>query len=72
MPPLQTVLFCLTVGGTPYDLPMAVVNLDTGYNLDVSIPFHHDINVTFNFSLIYLNDINDKTIRKVRVLGFSS
>ncbi|XP_050708536.1 ABC transporter G family member 20-like isoform X1 [Eriocheir sinensis] len=66
MPPVQTVLFCLTVGGTPYDLPMAIVNLDNGYNLflDVPVPIHPNINITFNFSLIYLDDINDKTIRK--------
>ncbi|XP_076032357.1 ABC-type transporter snustorr [Oratosquilla oratoria] len=36
MPPVQTVLFCLTVGGTPSFLPVAIVNLDHGF-LTVSI-----------------------------------
>ncbi|XP_063608596.1 ABC transporter G family member 20-like [Penaeus indicus] len=38
MPPLQTVLFCLTVGGTPYDLPMAIVNDDAGFRIPITLP----------------------------------
>ncbi|XP_042891454.1 ABC transporter G family member 20-like [Penaeus japonicus] len=38
MPPLQTVLFCLTVGGTPYDLPMAIVNNDVGFRIPITLP----------------------------------
>ncbi|KAK7080025.1 hypothetical protein SK128_016282 [Halocaridina rubra] len=37
MPPLQTALFCLAVGGTPYNLPMAIVNNDVGFPVDVNI-----------------------------------
>nr|XP_053640391.1 ABC transporter G family member 20-like [Cherax quadricarinatus] len=55
MPPLQTILFCLTVGGTPYNLPMAVVNYDVGY---------HFLSWSFNFSSIYINELNSKTIDK--------
>ncbi|XP_042216216.1 ABC transporter G family member 20-like [Homarus americanus] len=58
MPPVQTVLFCLTVGGTPYNLPMAIVNYDHGYPDMAHIP------QLFNLSSIYVNDLNDRTIDK--------
>ncbi|XP_068207094.1 ABC transporter G family member 20-like [Palaemon carinicauda] len=54
MPPLQTVLFCLTVGGTPYDLDMAVVNEDLGLNLPPPL------NVSFSNG--YLNNLNQHTL----------
>nr|XP_045625785.1 ABC transporter G family member 20-like [Procambarus clarkii] len=58
MPPLQTVLFCLTVGGTPYNLPMAIVNYDIGFP---GPPLHNPL---FNFSSIYINELNSRTIDK--------
>lgn len=61
MPPVQTVLFCLTVGGTPYDLPMSIVNLDQGYQIDNNFL---DIHINFNFSYLYLDELNEKTITK--------
>ncbi|XP_071536858.1 ABC transporter G family member 20 [Panulirus ornatus] len=57
MPPVQTVLFCLTVGGTPYDLPMAIVNQDLGYTLPI-------INLNFNLSHTYIDQLNSRTIDK--------
>ncbi|XP_045128416.1 ABC transporter G family member 20-like [Portunus trituberculatus] len=59
MPPLQTVLFCLTVGGTPYDLPMGIVNLDEGYQF--GIPMMH---VNFMFSQSFVQELNNRTITK--------
>lgn len=61
MPPLQTVLFCLTVGGTPYDLPMSIVNLDEGYQFDINLL---NVHVDLMFSQAYVRELNNKTIAK--------
>ncbi|KAK8406150.1 hypothetical protein O3P69_007102 [Scylla paramamosain] len=58
MPPLQTVLFCLTVGGTPYDLPMGIVNLDEGYHIPAIL------GDDFMFSQSYIRELNNRTITK--------
>ncbi|KAG0718897.1 hypothetical protein GWK47_051584 [Chionoecetes opilio] len=62
MPPLQTVLFCLTVGGTPYDLPMAIVNLDESYHVPFINTFYRSFEAGYaavedgsTWGLIFLN-----------------
>ncbi|KAK4297956.1 hypothetical protein Pmani_029656 [Petrolisthes manimaculis] len=66
MPPIQTALFCLTVGGTPYNLPMAIVDDDQGFQLDVQppVPVLPNISLDFNFSSMYLDELSDRTIDK--------
>lgn len=81
MPPLQTVLFCLTVGGTPYDLPMAIVNDDVGWPTLPPLPTDWpplpplptdwpDLPsslppLPFKASELYIDELSSRTIRKV-------
>lgn len=80
MPPLQTVLFCLTVGGTPYDLPMAIVNDDVGWPTLPPLPTDWpplpplptdwpDLPsslppLPFKASELYIDELSSRTIRK--------
>ncbi|XP_066951029.1 ABC transporter G family member 20-like isoform X1 [Macrobrachium rosenbergii] len=64
MPPLQTALFCLTVGGTPYDLNMAVVNLDPGIPVPPFLP------TNISFSNDYLHKLNHHTLNLVNYSSF--
>ncbi|KAA0191544.1 hypothetical protein HAZT_HAZT004598, partial [Hyalella azteca] len=59
LPAIQTVLFCVTIGGTPKNLHVAVTNLDNGINFDNVIP---KLNYSINIADAYLNELNDEII----------
>ena len=58
LPPIQTILFCLTVGGNPHNLPVAVVDLDSPGST------YPDV------SDAYLSNINSKMITQVCLYAF--
>ncbi|CAL4139268.1 unnamed protein product, partial [Meganyctiphanes norvegica] len=71
MPPMQTCLFCLAIGGMPYNLPVAIINEDLGLDpiLEVisDLPFIPDLPNPYNDTLgqLYIDKLNDKTISKI-------
>lgn len=52
VPVLQISLFCLCIGQEPYNLKFGIVNNETIYNS------------TNNGSLLYVNELNEKTFNK--------
>ncbi|XP_065841215.1 ABC transporter G family member 20-like [Oscarella lobularis] len=52
LPAFQVILFCLSIGGSPSDLPVATVNLDSGF-------------LGTNMGNIFLNCINNNTVKKM-------
>ena len=63
LPPIQTALFCLAVGGTPQNLKMAVTNLDDGSKI-----LQKDIFI----SDLYLDELNHDVINQVEYDAFDS
>ena len=62
LPPLQTTLFCVTVGGLPHDLKLAVVNEDQGaLGIDIiGVP-------PIKLSNLYLSTLKTKTVIQVNI-----
>jgi hypothetical protein len=56
IPVIQICLFCLCIGGEPFDLKFGIVNNETIFNS------------TNNASLLYINELSDITFQKVLII----
>ena len=60
LPAIQTILFCVTIGGTPQNLKIGVTNLDVGYEI---LDLDEDINI--KISEHYLDALDPHIIHQV-------